>query len=172
MEKKENIITLENYGTVKIARIYKRFLAFLIDVILCIFYTLYIYFSLKEMKHYFSLGVFDLGTFYILYLYTFWTYLIFCYYFFRGRTVGKLVFKQRIISEDKKSLNIKQCFFRSGMIVFCCFMGLIRFNLYTVLFHYIFIVGGSLLYFLNKEPYKSKGKTLWDISTRTIVIEE
>ena len=168
MNKKENIITLENIGTFKIARIYKRFLAFLIDVILVHFYTLFFYFSLKERDYPF-LPKEDLITFYIDFVFSFWTYLIFCYRFLKGKTVGKLLFKIRVISEDGKNINIKRCFLRSTPIVlFFCWA---IFPKALVLLHYINF-GFSSLYLLNKEPYKSKGKTFWDLASRTIVIEE
>jgi len=105
----------------------RRFNAFIVDLlVISLARSLLLYAYLEFISKFFSSAAFDINFFSNLYVLgnfltitLFMGYFMCCYYLGNGQTLGKLIFKLKVASQDNPELSISECFMRSFGYLFC-----------------------------------------------------
>jgi uncharacterized RDD family membrane protein YckC len=137
------------------APLYKRLLAFLVDacIVLGVIALFLKPFGYPEDKSDWMLLSFFISL----------VYFVFSWTSINGQTVGAMLLKIKVVSADGGPMNLGNAFLRaSALSLFFAPLGVLCLLLLTNLV--------ITLKLLRTSPYKEKHQTLWDVSSKTCVV--
>lgn len=157
-----NHFSIKENGTVDssvFAKLYKRILAFIIDVIIIYFTSICFTIPLSVNIENPRIWGLIFGIFFSVSYFTFFFLKV------KGQTIGAKFFGIKVISSHGYFFKFRYALVRAGLVTILVFP-FFSFNIILALSYLIFS-----LYTLKASPTKERKQTIWDLATKTCVVE-